>query len=47
MYQRDNIISSEEEDVKHVSLETDLSRGISPYTNEIDTPYFYDILYYN
>lgn len=28
-------------------LERDLSRGISPYTNEIDTPYFYDILYYN
>ena len=28
-------------------VERDLSRGISPYTNEIDTPYFYDILYYN
>ena len=28
-------------------LERDLSREISPYTNEIDTPYFYDILYYN
>lgn len=30
-----------------IILERDLSRGISPYTNEIDTPYFYDILYYN
>ena len=32
---------------KDFLLERDLSRGISPYTNEIDTPYSYGILYYD